>query len=251
MIPKKTKLIRNLLALVFWLAVWQGFAAILAKPLLLPGPFEVFVRLAELAVTKDFWYYTAVSLGRIVLGVGAAIVLGLLLAVLCCKSSLIDTLIAPLLVTIKSTPVASFVILVLIWVKRDYVPVLIAGLMVLPIVWANVCAGIRGTDRQLLEMAKIYKLSRTRVLKRIYIPSVMPHFHSACRTALGFGWKSGVAAEVLTVPTHSIGRLIYESKLYLMTTDLFAWTVVVVLLSLLLEKVFLKFLDRRVANVRA
>ncbi len=245
------RFLRPLLALVFWLAVWQGFAVILAKPLLLPSPIEVAVRLCELAVTKDFWFYTFVSLWRIILGVGIAIILGLLLAVLCCRSSLVDTLIAPLLITIKSTPVASFVILVLIWVKRDYVPVLIAGLMVLPIIWANVCAGIRGTDKQLLEMAKVYKLSRSRVLKRIYIPSVMPHFHSACRTALGFGWKSGVAAEVLTVPTHSIGRLIYESKLYLQTTDLFAWTMVVVLLSLLLEKVFLKFLDRRVRNAKA
>ena len=245
------RFLRPLLALVFWLAVWQGFAVILAKPLLLPSPIEVLTRLFELAVTKDFWYYTFVSLWRIILGVGSAIILGLLLAVLCCRSSLVDTLVAPLLITIKSTPVASFVILVLIWVKRDYVPVLIAGLMVLPIIWANVCAGIRGTDKQLLEMAKVYKLSRSRVLKRIYIPSVMPHFHSACRTALGFGWKSGVAAEVLTVPTHSIGRLIYESKLYLLTTDLFAWTMVVVLLSLLLEKVFLKFLDRRVRNAKA
>ena len=245
------RFLRPLLALVFWLAVWQGFAVILAKPLLLPSPIEVLARLCELAVTKDFWYYTFVSLWRIILGVGIAIILGLLIAVLCCRSSLVDTLIAPLLITIKSTPVASFVILVLIWVKRDYVPVLIAGLMVLPIIWANVCAGIRGTDKQLLEMAKVYKLSRSRVLKRIYIPSVMPHFHSACRTALGFGWKSGVAAEVLTVPTHSIGRLIYESKLYLLTTDLFAWTMVVVLLSLLLEKVFLKFLDRRVRNAKA
>ena len=244
------RFLRPLLALVFWLAVWQGFAVILAKPLLLPSPIEVLTRLFELAVTKDFWYYTFVSLWRIILGVGIAIILGLLLAVLCCRSSLVDTLVAPLLITIKSTPVASFVILVLIWVKRDYVPVLIAGLMVLPIIWANVCAGIRGTDKQLLEMAKVYKLSRSRVLKRIYIPSVMPHFHSACRTALGFGWKSGVAAEVLTVPTHSIGRLIYESKLYLLTTDLFAWTMVVVLLSLLLEKVFLKFLDRRVRNAK-
>ena len=245
------RFLRPLLALVFWLAVWQGFAVILAKPLLLPSPIEVLTRLFELAVTKDFWYYTFVSLWRIILGVGIAIILGLLLAVLCCRSSLVDTLVAPLLITIKSTPVASFVILVLIWVKRDYVPVLIAGLMVLPIIWANVCAGIRSTDKQLLEMAKVYKLSRSRVLKRIYIPSVMPHFHSACRTALGFGWKSGVAAEVLTVPTHSIGRLIYESKLYLLTTDLFAWTMVVVLLSLLLEKVFLKFLDRRVRNAKA
>ncbi len=245
------RFLRHLFALIFWLAVWQGFAAILAKPLLLPSPIDVIIRLSELALTADFWYYTLVSLWRIVLGVGIAIILGLILAVLCCRSGLVDTLVAPLLITIKSTPVASFVILVLIWVKRDYVPVLIAGLMVLPIIWANVCAGIRGTDKQLLEMAKVYKLSRSRVLKRIYIPSVMPHFHSACRTALGFGWKSGVAAEVLTVPTHSIGRLIYESKLYLQTTDLFAWTMVVILLSLLLEKVFLKLLDRRVKNVKA
>lgn len=245
------RFLRHIFALIFWLAVWQGFAMILAKPLLLPSPIEVAVRLCELSVTKDFWFYTFVSLWRIVLGVGIAIILGLVLAVLCCRSSLVDTLVAPLLITIKSTPVASFVILVLIWVSRDYVPVLIAGLMVLPIIWANVCAGIRGTDKQLLEMAKVYKLSRSRVLKRIYIPSVMPHFHSACRTALGFGWKSGVAAEVLTVPSHSIGRLIYESKLYLQTTDLFAWTMVVILLSLLLEKVFLKLLDRRVKNAKA
>ena len=251
MISRRKKLIRNLLAMLFWLAVWQGFAVILAKPLLLPSPVEVLVRLSQLVLTADFWYYTLVSLWRIVLGVGVAIVLGLVLAVLCCRSSLVDALVAPLLITVKSTPVASFVILVLVWVSRDYVPVLIAGMMVLPIIWANVCAGIRGTDKQLLEMAKVYKLSSGRVLKRIYIPSVMPHFHSACRTALGFGWKSGIAAEVLTVPTHSIGRLIYESKLYLETTDLFAWTLVVILLSLLLEKVFLRFLDRRRGNVKA
>ncbi len=239
------KFLRNLLALLFWLLVWQGFAILLAKPLLLPSPVQVLLRLGQLVLTGEFWRFTLLSLLRIVLGVGAAIALGLVLAVLCCRYPLIDTLVSPLLITIKSTPVASFVILVLIWVSRDYVPVLIAGMMVLPIVWANVCAGIRGTDPQLLEMAKVYKLGRGRILRRIYLPSVMPHFHSACRTALGFGWKSGIAAEVLTLPKHSIGRLIYESKLYLETTDLFAWTLVVILLSLLLEKVILGLLDRR------
>lgn len=239
------KFIRNLLAVLFWIAAWQGLAVIVGKPLLLPAPAEVLRRLLELTVTGGFWLCTGLSLLRILLGVAAAIVLGLVLAILCCRSRLADALLSPPLVVIKSTPVASFVILVLIWIDRDWVPVLISAMMVLPIVWANVCAGIRGTDGQLLELASVYHLPRSRVLRRIYVPSVMPHFRAACHTALGFGWKSGIAAEVLTVPRSSIGRLIYESKLYLQTSDLFAWTLVVILLSLLLEKVVLRLLDRR------
>ena len=242
---RRKSLIRNLLALLFWVAAWQGLALIIGKPLLLPAPGEVLLRLFQLAVTGEFWLFTGLSLLRILLGVGAAIVLGLVLAIFCCRSRLVDALVSPPLVVIKSTPVASFVILVLIWIDRDWVPVLIAAMMVLPIVWANVCAGIRGTDRQLLELASVYHLPRSRVLRRIYIPSVMPHFRAACHTALGFGWKSGIAAEVLTMPRSSIGRLIYESKLYLQTSDLFAWTLVVILLSLLLEKVVLRLLDGR------
>jgi NitT/TauT family transport system permease protein len=141
---------------------------------------------------------------------------------------------------VKSTPVASFIILALIWLGRDILPVVITGLMVLPVVWANVSAGIAGQDGKLLEMAAVYRMSRWGILRHITVPSVLPHFRAALSSALGLGWRAGIAAEVLTVPQLSIGKRIFEAKLYLETTELFAWTLTVILLSLLIERVLLR-----------
>ena len=232
-------------ALVFWTAVWFLAARVLDNPLLLPGPVQVLRCLGELMATAAFWQTAFVSIGRILLGVFCAIVLGTALAVATAKSRLLDQLIAPAMTALQATPVASFTILVLIWVSRDYVPVLICGMMGLPIIWNSVSNGIRMTDVQLLELARVYRLSRLQILRRIYVPSVMPFFRMACSSALGLGWKAGIAAEVLTVPKHSIGRMISESKLYLLTEELFAWTLAVIVLSLLLKKIMLRLLKGR------
>ncbi len=239
------KLVKILLATLFWVAAWHILALRMDNPLLLPTPLQVSARLGELMQTAPFWRITAVSIGRILLGVAAATALGIVLAVLTTASSLLDALVEPMMTAVKAAPVASFAILVLIWLDRDYVPVLICGMMVLPVVWSNVCAGIRGVDPQLLELAKVYHLPKLRVLARIYVPSVLPYFRAACSSALGLGWKAGIAAEVLTVPRDSMGRMISDAKLYLMTEDLFAWTLTVVVLSLILQSVMLGLLKGR------
>ena len=237
--------IHALPALVFWLTVWQLAAGAMNNPLLLPGPVQVLQCLAAMALTAAFWQMTLVSIGRILLGVAAGILLGAALAVLTCRFRLLEILIAPAMTAIQATPVASFAILVLIWLDRDYVPVLICIMMVLPVIWGSVSTGIQTTDRQLLEMAAVYHLSPMVKLRRIWIPSVIPFFRAACSGALGLGWKAGIAAEVLTVPRSSIGRMISESKLYLMTPELFAWTLCVVILSLLLQKLMQQLLKGR------
>ena len=237
--------VSGLPALVFWTAAWWIGAAVLDKPLLLPTPVAVVRCLGNLMATAIFWQITLVSIGRILLGVVCAVALGTVLAVLTSRSRLLNTLITPALTATQATPVASFTILVLIWLDRDYVPVLICALMGLPVVFQNVTAGIRITDPQLLEMAKVFRLSRWQILKRIYVPSVMPFYRTACSSALGLGWKAGIAAEVLTVPRSSIGRMISESKLYLMTEELFAWTLAVIVLSLLLQRAMLRLLQGR------
>ncbi len=190
--------------------------------------------------TGAFWSSVALSLLRILGGILAALILGVLLAVLTECSSLAKALFSPLMLLVRSTPVASFIILALIWLGRDILPLFISALMVLPVVWANVSAGIAGRDVQLLEMAKVYGLSRGRIFRRITVPSVLPHFRAALSSALGLGWKAGIAAEVLTVPKQAIGRMIYESKLYLETTSLFAWTLAVILVSLAIEHILLR-----------
>ncbi len=232
-------------ALLFWTAVWYLGSRIVNNPLLLPTPVQVLRCLKNLMLTAAFWQITATSIGRILLGVLCAVILGASLAVLTTRSHLLEMLIAPAMTAMQATPVASFTILVLIWVNRDYVPALICAMMGLPIVWSNVSSGIRETDGQLLEMAKVYRLPKLRTLRRIYIPSVMPFFRTACSSALGLGWKAGIAAEVLTVPKSSIGRMISESKLYLLTEELFAWTLAVIALSLLLQKFLLRLLKGR------
>ena len=235
----------GLIVLLFWGLVWQLAATAMGNPLLLPGPVRVLARLCELMMGAAFWQTTLVSIGRVLLGVLLGIGLGVLLAVLTCVSRIADMLVAPAMTAIQATPVASFAILVLIWLNRDFVPVLICVLMVLPVIWNSVGGGIRMTDPQLLEMARVYRLPPTLRLKRIWVPSVLPVFRAACINALGLGWKAGIAAEVLTVPKLSIGRMISEGKLYVMTEDMFAWTLTVVALSLLLQKLMLKLLEGR------
>lgn len=232
-------------ALLFWTAVWFLTANLMDNPLLLPGPVQVLRCLGNLMQTAAFWQTIAVSIARILLGVITAVLLGCVLAVVSTSSRVLDMLIAPAMTALQATPVASFTILVLIWIDRNYVPVLICGIMVLPIVWSSVSTGIRVTDPQLLEMAKVYQLSRFQTLRRIRVPSVMPFFRTACLNSIGLGWKAGIAAEVLTVPKRSVGRMISESKLYLLTEELFAWTLAVIVLSLLLQKITLRLLKGR------
>ena len=225
---------RVLLPVLFWLGVWQ-LAAAVGQELLLPGPAAVGRRLLELAAGAVFWQTALASLLRIFGGLLLGVALGALLAGLTAWVPLLDWVLTPAVKVVRATPVASFILLVYLWVERGRVPGLISALMVLPVVWGNVTRGIAETDPQLLELARAYGFGRGRTLRRIYIPSVLPYFASGCRTALGLAWKAGVAAEVLCQPQNAIGTQIYNTKYYLETPSLFAWTLVVIALSFLLE----------------
>ena len=237
--------VKGLPALIFWLAVWYLAALWVNNPLLLPTPVDVLRRLGQLALTASFWQITLTSIGRILLGVVSGVALGVGLAVLTSISRIAEMLVAPAMTAMQATPVASFAILVLIWVDRDFVPVLICAMMVLPVIHGSVSTGIRMTDPKLLEMAKVSRLPKLRILRRIYVPSVMPFFRTSSVSALSLGWKAGIAAEVLTVPKASIGRMLSEGKLYVMTEDMFAWTVTIVVLSLLLQRLMLLLMKGR------
>jgi len=220
---------------LFWLGVWQLAAAAVGQELLLPGPAAVGRRLLELAAGAVFWQTALASLLRIFGGLLLGVALGALLAGLTAWVPLLDWVLTPAVKVVRATPVASFILLVYLWVERGRVPGLISALMVLPVVWGNVTRGIAETDPRLLELARAYGFGRGRTLRRIYIPSVLPYFASGCRTALGLAWKAGVAAEVLCQPQNAIGTQIYNTKYYLETPSLFAWTLVVIALSFLLE----------------
>ena len=228
---------RWLLPAVFWLAVWWLLALIVGKELLIPSPPLVVRTLLELVVTGAFWRYTALTLLRITLGLLLGIVLGILTALLTNRLSLLHALLAPAVRVVRATPVASFIILVLLWVANGRVPVVISALVVLPVIWESTAAGLRSVDRDLLEFARAYRLTGLDTWRRIVIPSMLPQLAAAVCTAIGLAWKSGVAAEVLCLPKAAVGTQVYFSKLYLDTPALFAWTLIVVALSLTVERI--------------
>lgn len=221
--------------LVFWLGVWQFAAMAVDLELLLPSPLAVGRSLVTLAATTEFWLSALYTLGRIVLGLIGGVIAGGLLAVLTHFFRWVDLLFSPVVRVIRATPVVSFILLVYLWVTRANIPGVIAALMVLPVVWGNLAAGLGAVDGQLLEMAHAYRFSRLKTLRLIYIPSLRPHFVSGLITAFGLAWKSGVAAEVICPPKLAIGTQIKQARDALETPELFAWTLTVILLSLVLE----------------
>lgn len=246
------KIIKNIvIPLAFWLLVWQGVSMWVGSDLLLPGPWTVVCTLAELSLQGEFWKATGMTLLRVFAGLAAGTLLGVLIAVLTCASRWCDRILSPAVKVIRATPVASFILLVLLWVVTGMVPGVISALMVLPVVWGNVCKGIRSADPQLLELSHAYRFGRGKRVKLIYLPAAAPYFTAGVETGLGLAWKAGVAAEVLCVPKLAVGTQVYFSKIYLETPQLFAWTLVVIVLSFLVESVLVKLLRKAVKGYAA
>ena len=233
---------------MLWLGIWQIVSMMIGKELLFPSPIAVAVRLFELMLTSDFYLTVGLSLFRILVGMLIGTFLGALGGLLTAFSRIARDIFAPLLAVVKSTPVASFIILMVLWISRDVTPLIIALMMVTPVVWTNVETGILNTDKSLLEMAKVYKMPRMATVRNIYLPSISPYFLASLKASLGMAWKAGIAAEVLLQPIISIGKMISDSKILLETTDLFAWTVVVVILSVIIEKAMVLILKKALKN---
>jgi len=241
---RKSRLLRGAAAALFWLAVWQGLSMAVSSALVFPSPLDTMQSLVRLASGAGFWLAAGTSLGRIVAGYAGAVAAGVLLAVATSALPFAQTLLGPIRSVIKATPVVSFILLVELWLKGNAIPSFIAFLMVLPLVWANVQEAILATDKKLLEMARLFRFGRAKTFRLVYLPSVRPALLAACATGLGFAWKAGVAAEVLARTGGSIGNGLIESKNTLETADMFAWTAVVIALSVLLERGLVRLLGR-------
>lgn len=227
----------------FWLALWEGVSLFLNQALLLPSPLSVAARLAELVLTASFWESVARSSGRVLYGFALGCGGGILCAVAASVRPRLREALYPAVATVKSIPVASFVILALVWLPSRSLSTFIALLMTFPPVYLGVLEGIGRADAQLLELSRVFGVPLTRQVTAVYIPAVLPAFRTAVSLSMGLCWKAGIAAEVIGLPRGTVGERLYNAKVYFLTADLFAWTVVVVSLSVCLERVSLWALD--------
>lgn len=230
------KSLRQTLAALLWLLIWQLLSASVGHRLLLASPIETIARLFQLVQTTAFWQSILFTLGHILAGFSLAMIAGTASGALCAKFGWLNELLAPPLTAVKSVPVASFVIVALIWIPSKRLSVLISFLIAYPLIHAAVLDGLNHIDPKLTEMAHVFRMSRLNRLTAIELPAVLPRLRTAAGSAMGLAWKSGVAAEVIGIPTGSIGERLYKAKVYLATPDLFAWTLTIVLVSLLCER---------------
>lgn len=236
-------LLRKSAIILFWLAVWQAGSMVIGNSIIFVGPFDMAKSLAVQLPSMDFWKTIAYSFSKISLGFLSAFMLGILLGSGGYHIPLLRELLEPVVLLMKSIPVASFVILALIWIGSRQLSVFISFLVVFPIIYVNTIAGLESTDEKLLEMAQVFRISGWKRVRFIYLPALLPYLISGCKVALGLSWKSGIAAEVIGVPASSIGEKLYMAKIYLSTADLFAWTFVVIVVSAVFEHVFLLLLS--------
>ena len=219
-----------LLALTFW----EIAALLIHQRILLVTPVAVARRLCTIWRVEGFapaiWF--------------SFFHLGGPLAYLAAKHPVVETLLWPWMAMIKSVPVASFVVICLIWLSARNLSVFISFLIVIPIIYQNVLEGLRAENREMQEVATVFQLPWRKRFRYIELPKIRPFLLSACRVTTGMAWKAGIAAEIIGVPNGSIGKMLYTAKIYLDTDDLLAWTVIIVVISVVAEKVFLAGLSR-------
>ena len=241
---KFKKIIQVIISILFWIGIWAIVSYKINNSFLIPSPKAVIYNTFKLIHTSEFWSITSSSLLRILWGIIIAVFIGIAIAIITSRISFLNILVTPIMSAVKATPVASFIFIAIIFMNRDYLPVFITALLVLPIVWTNVSSGIKSVPKELKDVTRVYRFSPSKQLTKLYIPSILPYFLAACRSALGLAWKAGVAAEVLCTPKSAIGTELYFSKTYLDTEMLFTWTLITIILSLILEKSIILLLSK-------
>ena len=234
------KQLRKAIIIFCWLLVWAVLCRIIQNKILLAGPIETLQALCKMVTTSSFWAACGGTILRIAIGYLAGMLLGILLAAFSAGRSWMEEILAPVITLMKAVPVASVVVIFLIWWGSENLAVAISFFMVLPNFYLNTLEGIRSTDQKLLEMAKVFAMPARNRFFYIYRPALRPFWDSAIKLSVGMSWKAGVAAEVIGLPGKAIGEQLYLSKIYLETDKVFAWTLVIILLSQVFEKICLK-----------
>lgn len=234
---------RRIMIVIFWLLVWLLLALWVDNDIIIASPQEAVISLIEKLFQKNFWEAVFGSLVRISLGFMAGFCIAVLLAVQSSRFRFIEELLSPVMGLFKTVPVASFAVLFLIWWGSSFLAVAVSFLVVLPNVYISTLEGIKNTDKGLLEMAGIFRMSLKNKFFYIYRPAVKPFIISALKVSIGMSWKSGVAAEIIGTPSSSIGNGLYMSKIILDTAGVFSWTTVVIILSYMCEKLVLCMAD--------
>ncbi|NLM06142.1 MAG: ABC transporter permease subunit [Tissierellia bacterium] len=226
----------RLISLSFFILIWTLGAYAIGEGLILPSPLQVFFSFLSLLGKSSTYTIVLSSTLKILLAFSLAIIIGLVLSLLALYSKTIEAILVPFILIFKSVPVAAFTILALLWIGVEGLSFFIVFIVIIPIIYTNALGGMRSADYRLLEMAEVHNLSFIKRVKYIYFPAMEGEIGSALALSIGIAFKSGIAAEVIGRPAGTIGESLIKSKIYLETGDLFAWVIIILLVSFFFER---------------
>lgn len=243
MSPILRKILKICVPIAVYIVLWQLLSILVGSSLLLPSPKETLLAVIRIISTPAGWRSIGISVLRILCGFLLGCLIGVVLAVLTSSSKTLSWLLHPLRTIVKTTPITSFALILLISIVSGYVPVAVAAIVVTPMIWRTTEESILGLDPKLAEMGKVY-LTPFKQFRYIVLPQIVPQFFATASTALGFAWKAVITAEILALPKFGIGNQMFQDKLYLDYADLFAWTLLVILFSVLIELLLNRLLQK-------
>ena len=227
----------GLISIIVMLAVWEVVAIRINSEQIMPGPWATLLATLRLFAEKDFLWVVGNTLFRGLIGFAIALILGIGLGIWAGINGKFEAFLKPWIVVMRSIPVVAFILLALIWFKSGSVPVFIGILTMFPMICTNVIEGIRNVDSKLIEMARFYHVSESRIIKEVYVPAIAPFVVSGISSAFGIGWRAIVIGEVLSQPEFGIGSRMHAAQSFLNVDMLIAWTLIAILISFLFEKI--------------
>ena len=221
----------TLLSVLFLIGLWKAGSLIVASELILPSPEKTAIAVGELFLDETFLRIIGSTILRGLTGFFISFILAVILGMAAGINESFYAFLQPILVTIRSTPVISFILLALIWFDVSQVPVFIALLTMFPFICTNIIDGIKNVSPKLLVLAKVYRIKTKHIIKDIYLPAIAPFIFSGVSSAMGFGWRAIIIGEVLSQPRHGIGTFMQNAQTYLLVDKVIAWTLIAIMLS--------------------
>ena len=238
-------MLRPFLTLLFWISLWELAALIINNSFLLPDIKSTARELFLLFSDISSYRFMLLTLLRVSIGLLIGIILGVGLGILAHSSNIVYSLLSPCVTVIRSTPVASFIVVLWVIFSGDLLSVFVAFLMVMPIIWQSTVDGFNSIDRNLEEIAAIFRFGYLKRLRLIVFPALLKFLLPSIVTSVGLAWKAEIAAEIIAYTKNSIGQKINDAKYFMDTPRVFAWTVIVIVFSIILERmtksIFVRF----------
>ena len=228
-----------ILGVSIFVLIWY-IASLFYSPVILPDPFLTINTLLSLMMSQTFWLQFLDTLLKSLLGFTLSALLGVPIGFLSGISKKFKNFIRPIIMLFQGAPIVSYIAIIMLWFGIGfYTPMFVAFIVIFPTIVLNVSQGIESTDKKLLEMAKIYNFKKRHTVKYIYLGSIFPFIISTLKIVSGTLWKATVVGEFLG-GSRGLGYALSMSKISLNTNEVFAYTLFLIIVGIIFEKLILK-----------